>query len=43
LYDLIADPAEKRNLADEQPSRLRDLLGTLAQVAARDRDAMAKD
>ncbi|MCE2863563.1 MAG: sulfatase-like hydrolase/transferase [Opitutaceae bacterium] len=43
LYDLVADPAEKRNLADEQPARLRDLLGTLAQVAARDRDAMAKD
>lgn len=43
LYDLTSDPAEKRNLASEQPARLRDLLGTLAQVAARDRDAVAKD
>lgn len=43
LYDLAADPGEKRNLATEQPARLRDLLGTLAQVAARDRDALVKD
>ena len=43
LYDLTSDPAEKRNLASEQPARLRDLLGTLARVAARDRDAVAKD
>jgi arylsulfatase A-like enzyme len=43
LYHLAADPSEKNNLATAQPDRLRDLLARLETVAARDRDAVAKD
>ncbi|QDU26891.1 Arylsulfatase [Anatilimnocola aggregata] len=40
LYDLSADPAEAKNLADEQPAKVALLLAKLDEVAARDRDAM---
>ena len=31
LYDLASDPAERHNLADEQPDRVADMLNTLLQ------------
>ncbi|MBC7820398.1 MAG: sulfatase-like hydrolase/transferase, partial [Planctomycetaceae bacterium] len=43
LFDLAHDPAESKNLADQQPDKLKLLLGKLDEVAARDRDAVAKD
>lgn len=43
LFDLSNDPAESRNLAESQPDRLKQILAKLDEVAARDRDALAKD
>jgi arylsulfatase A-like enzyme len=43
LYDLAADPGESRDLAGEQPDRLRAMLAALDAAGARDRDAVAKD
>ncbi|MDZ4687984.1 MAG: sulfatase-like hydrolase/transferase [Planctomycetaceae bacterium] len=43
LFDLSHDPAESKNLSVEQPERVRRLLSELDELAARDRDAVAKD
>ncbi|HUQ68798.1 MAG TPA: sulfatase-like hydrolase/transferase [Planctomycetaceae bacterium] len=43
LFDLSHDPAESKNLSDEQPERVRQLLAELDTIASRDRDAVAKD
>lgn len=40
LFDLAADPAESRNLADSQPAKATQLLAALETLAARDRDAV---
>jgi arylsulfatase A-like enzyme len=43
LYDLAADPGEKTDLAGKHPDRVADLKKRLADLAARDDDALAKD
>jgi len=43
LFDLVSDPAEANNLAESQPGRVEQLLKAMEDIAARDRDAMAKD
>ncbi len=43
LYDLAADPAESKNLADSQPAQLAQMMERLKQISARDKDAVAKD
>jgi len=43
LFDLATDSAEKVNLASSQPERLREMQAKLDAMAARDRDAVAKD
>ncbi|HZN34453.1 MAG TPA: sulfatase-like hydrolase/transferase [Pirellulaceae bacterium] len=39
LFDLARDPAESKNLAEEQPEQLRKMLAKLDEVAAGDRSA----
>lgn len=43
LFNLAADPGETKNLAREKPDVLADLKRRLAEVSARDKDAVAKD
>ena len=43
LFDLAADPAESKNLALERPDVLAEMKGRLAEIAARDRDSIARD
>lgn len=43
LFDLTADPQEAKNLAESQPARVAELQKRMDEVAARDRDAEAKD
>ena len=43
LFDLVADPAESKNLADTEPEHLRRLTKAMEEISARDRDAVAKD
>jgi arylsulfatase A-like enzyme len=43
LYDLRADPQEKKNLAAEMPERVHALREKLKAKGAADRDALAKD
>ena len=43
LFDLASDPGEKTNLAARQPEKVREMLGRMDAMAARDRDALAKD
>ena len=43
LFDLAKDPTESENLAEVRPERAEHLLGELAKMAARDRDAAVKD
>lgn len=43
LFDLVADPSETKNLADDLPDRVRQLSTLLTEVGARDRDAAVKD
>lgn len=43
LFNLAADPAESKNLASEQPSKLAEMQQRLADISARDRDAVAND
>jgi len=42
LYDLAADPGQKRNLASQQPEAVRELGELLKQVSERDNDAKVK-
>jgi arylsulfatase A-like enzyme len=42
LFDLARDPAESMNQADAQPERLQKMFAKLEEMAARDRDALAK-
>lgn len=41
LFDLVNDPAESKNQADQLPNQVQQLLSKLDEVAARDRDAVA--
>jgi arylsulfatase A-like enzyme len=43
LYDLAQDPKEANNLADQQRSKVDEMLQRLEQVSAADRDAVAKN
>jgi arylsulfatase A-like enzyme len=43
LYDLSKDPSETTDLAGSQPAKLAEMLAKLAEVAKRDRDAVAND
>lgn len=43
LFDLATDPSESKNLAEEQAERASQLIAELDKIAARDRDAVAKD
>lgn len=43
LFDLAADPSESKNLAGDQPDRVRQLSKMLDEMAARDRDAAVKE
>jgi arylsulfatase A-like enzyme len=43
IFNLVQDPQEATNLAQQEPGKLKELLAVLDQVAARDRDAVAKD
>jgi arylsulfatase A-like enzyme len=43
LYNLAQDPRETTNLAAREPAKVEELLTSLQQVAARDRDAVARD
>jgi len=43
LFNLATDPAESRNLAAERPDMLAEMKRRLAEISARDRDAIAKD
>jgi arylsulfatase A-like enzyme len=43
LFDLAADPAESKNLALQRPEILAEMKGRLAEIAARDRDSIARD
>jgi arylsulfatase A-like enzyme len=43
LYDLAADPAESKNVAEQQPERVAQLSKVMDEISARDRDAVAKD
>ena len=42
LFDIEQDPAEARNLADEEPARLRSMRATLEQISAKDNDSLVK-
>jgi arylsulfatase A-like enzyme len=42
LFNLALDPVESKNLANDQPERLREMLGRLDQVASGDRDAVPR-
>lgn len=42
LFDLEADSAEKNNLGDSRPDKVKELLAKLAEVASRDRDSVVK-
>jgi len=41
LFDLAGDPAESKNLAEQLPDRVRQMLDELDRAAKRDRDAVA--
>jgi len=41
LFDLAVDPAESKNLAEQLPDRVRQMLDELDRAAKRDRDAVA--
>lgn len=43
LFNLAADPGETRNLAAEKPDVLADMKQRLADISARDREAMVKE
>jgi arylsulfatase A-like enzyme len=43
LFDLANDPAESQNLSEKQPEQVQRLMSRLDEMAARDRDAVAKD
>jgi arylsulfatase A-like enzyme len=43
LYNLAQDPSESKNLAAAQPERVKQLQARMDEVAARDKDAVAKD
>lgn len=43
LFDLVEDPSETKNLADEQPGRVREMRQTLAKITVKDRDAMIRN
>ncbi|KAF0178139.1 MAG: Sulfatase [Limisphaerales bacterium] len=43
LFNLATDPGETKNLAAEKPEVLADMKRRLAEVSARDKDAVAKD
>jgi arylsulfatase A-like enzyme len=43
LYDLANDPAESKDVSAQWPDRVRELRRRLDEIAARDRDTVAKD
>ena len=43
VFDLVADPSETNNQADDQPDRVRQLSAMLDELGTRDRDAAVKD
>jgi hypothetical protein len=43
LYNLAQDPREATDLAAKEPVRVSEMIAALDQIAARDRDAVAKD
>jgi arylsulfatase A-like enzyme len=43
LFNLATDPAESKNLAEQQPEKLAEMQKRLADISARDRDAVAND
>ncbi|HEX5103601.1 MAG TPA: sulfatase, partial [Pirellulaceae bacterium] len=43
LFDLASDPNETTDLAAKMPDKVAQLKAKLAELAARDRDAVAKD
>lgn len=43
LFNLASDPGETKNLAAEKPDVLADMKQRLADISARDKDAVAKD
>jgi arylsulfatase A-like enzyme len=43
LFDLVADPAESKTLAESQPENVASLLEQLKAISARDKDALPKD
>ena len=42
LFHLAKDPGETKNLADQEPEQLQEMLAKLEQIAARDRDSLAE-
>ena len=43
LYDLAKDPAESLDVSKRDPERVKGMLAKLDEVAARDKDSLAKD
>ena len=43
LFNLANDPSESKNLAEQQPEKLAAMQQRLADISARDRDAVAND
>jgi arylsulfatase A-like enzyme len=42
LFHLAKDPSESKNLADQDPEQLKQMLAKLDEMATRDRDSVAE-